>query len=104
MFLQFVVHAHAKSLPTTAAKANPNRLPGRAQRCPERSDCRQLHPTRRHLEFQLNVSALVATKFPEYPKKVIIPAIAADDSVASEIDLAAGLVNQATVIIGVVVD
>jgi hypothetical protein len=45
MFLQFVVHAHAKSLPITAAKANPKRQPGSAQRSGALSGAKRLVPT-----------------------------------------------------------
>jgi hypothetical protein len=55
MFLQFVVHAHAKSLPTAAAQANSN------------PPADNLKP-RRSFMFQLNAAALAAMKFPEYPK------------------------------------
>jgi hypothetical protein len=77
MFLQFVVHAHAKSLPTTTSKANPKHPPGRAQRSGALSGAKPLSQTpnpfadylkpRRSSMFQLNVAVLVATKFPEYP-------------------------------------
>src|ERR1022692_713028 len=80
MFLQFVVHAHAKSLPTTAAKANPKHRPGRAQRSGVLSGAKRLIPVPTHPPtFEncadhlccrlkaLTLFSVVATKNTDYP-------------------------------------
>jgi hypothetical protein len=72
MFLQFVVHAHAKSLPTTASKANPKLPPGRAQRSVVRREAIVANSnlpadnlkTRPSPMFQLNAAAFGSHEIP----------------------------------------